>query len=741
MKRTAAAVLCVILWATAVRADEAFLLNIPLRMNASQETGEVRVTLALAAAPAGAQLVVNGTTVALGATQTVGGDSVAFLAGAVPNTARIVYQPLSNFAGDFCQGAGAVVKEIPMRFVGPDITKYNISSFIVAAPAAECSKPSKRTSDMPASLVPFGDGVAPELVATDGGRHPLDVVLVLDKSGSMSELPPEAEAGPTKAEILSSAMGTFVASWQEMDVLQPDDRIGIVFFSSTAAAQSVTGGDPPAGFFVRRGVDSPGPAHDWTPVRAKIDELVPGGATSVGAGINTGMSQWVADPDSDLSMLVVTDGKQNTAPLIAPAGSGFLALTPVAGLPSELRQRFIPIQSIGFGTPGAVDGELLTKLALETSGVSFIGVNAATMFDSLAFTLISILKGNTAALAFRHHDVMTGAGPGASHPVIVDASAQRAVFSVQWAPPRVNALDLEVIGADGNPVAPDSASKTPQSSLQSFNMDRSDVGTWRVRVRRPKNLTSGSNPHVPYTVHVYFVERHLDFSVHVGSAPVSTGDPITVRARLSWNGKPLEKLPAGAIRVRVLRPAEGLGNILRRTRVQEGAATVGGDTVSAYDRKVSRLSRGNLKRVIPGEVDTITLVHEQNGVYSGTFDGTSVPGLYAFEALLDWDDRRTGRVRREERVETHVRVRPDRAATQIVASNNLRGVVTFRVTPRDRFGNFLGPGYASQLRAKLSGPGRLDAKPPVDAEQTGTYVFTVRGVPEGQTPRLDVIPP
>jgi hypothetical protein len=738
MNRTAAAVLCVVLCATAVSADEAFLLNIPLRLVASQETGEVRVTLGLAGAPAGSQLVVDGTTVGLGATQTVGGDSVAFLAGAAPNTARIVYQPLSNFAGDFCQGAGAVVKEIPMRFVGPDITRYNISSFIVAAPAAECSKPSKRSGDMPATLVPFGDGVAPELVATNGGRHPLDVVLVLDKSGSMSELPPEADAGPTKAEILQSAMRTFIASWEEMDVLQPDDRIGIVFFSSTAAAQSVAGGDPPASFFVRRGVDDPGPTHDWAPLRAKISELVPGGATSVGAGINSGMSQWAADPDSDLSMLVVTDGKQNTAPLIAPAGSGFLALTPVAGLASELRQRFIPIQSIGFGTPGAVDGELLTKLALETSGVSYIGVNAATMFDNLAFTLISILKGNTAALAFRHHDVMTGSGPSAAQPVIVDASARRAVFSVQWAPPRVNALDLEVLGPDGNVVKPDSASKTPQSSLQSFNMDRGDLGTWHVRVRRPKNLASASAAQVPYTVHVYFVERHLDFSVNVDSAPVATGDPITLRARLSWNGKPLEKLPAGAIKVRVLRPSEGLGTVLRRTRTKEGAATVGGDTVSAYDRKLAGLSKADLKRVMPADVETITLVHEKNGVYRGTFSGTSVPGLYAFEALLDWDDPRTGHVRREERVETHVKVRLDPAATQVVASANVRGVVTFRVTPRDRFGNFLGPGYASQLRAKLRGAGRLDAKPPVDREETGTYLFTVRDVPEGQTPTLTV---
>lgn len=38
-------------------ASESFTLNVPVRFNANQETGEVRITLSLDAAPAGAQLV------------------------------------------------------------------------------------------------------------------------------------------------------------------------------------------------------------------------------------------------------------------------------------------------------------------------------------------------------------------------------------------------------------------------------------------------------------------------------------------------------------------------------------------------------------------------------------------------------------------------------------------------------------------------------------------------------------
>ncbi|HEX6085764.1 MAG TPA: vWA domain-containing protein [Thermoanaerobaculia bacterium] len=738
MKRIAIA-FCLVLSTSALSADEAFLLSIPLRMNAQQETGEVRITLTLAGPPAGTQLVVGSTTLNLGTTQTIAGDSVEFLTGTVANTARIVYRPLSNFAGDFCQGAGAVPKEIQMRFVGPDITKYNVSSYVVAAPAAECAKPSKRAGDMPAQIIPFGDGVAPELSAEDGGRHPLDVVVVLDKSGSMNERPPGADAGPTKAELLTSAMGTFVATWQEIDVLQSNDRLGVVFFSNTAAAQTITGGDPPAGFFVRRGTDPAGATHDWNAVRTKIEELTPGGATSVGAGINSGMQQWSSDPESDLSLLVVTDGKQNTAPLIEPAASGFLALTPVGTFTNELRQRFVPIQSIGFGEPGTVDGELLTKLALETSGVSYISINVATLFDNLALTLISILKGNTAALALRHHHVLSGTTPGPFKQVPVDKSVQRAVFSVQWAPPRVNALELDVVGPGGQVMQPDSMTRTPQSFLLSFDMEPKHVGTWRVRARRPQHLSSAPAPvDVPYTVHTYFVERHLDFSVSVAERQPATGDALTIRARVSYDGRPLARLPEGAIKVRVQRPADGLGNILRRTRGSNGASTAGGDLTTAYDRKVARMPKSALAKIIPADVETITLQHEKNGLYSGTFKGTTVPGLYGFEAVLEWDDPRTGKLRREERLETHVTVRPDLRATEIVASGNTRGVVTFRVTPRDRFGNFLGPGYASRLRARVTGRGSLVQKPPEDPDQNGTYFFVVRDVPAEEKLKLTV---
>src|SRR5947207_6791968 len=278
----------------------------------------------------------------------------------------------------------------------------------------------------------------------------------------MNALPPGAISGPKKSDILKSAVQGFVGQWELIDSPPgggPEwsgDRMGLVFFDSTAQPQTLAGADPPANFFLQRGG-----ASAWNAIISKANALAPGSATSIGAGINEGMSQWKADPKNDLNMVVITDGMQNTAPLITPTGTGFLGLTPVAGLPQELRKRFIPIQTIGFGTPAQVDETLLRNISFETSGLSYQAISSSTMFDVFGMTLVPILKGNTASMALRQFDTMIVDGPHAWVPVTVDRSPQRVVFSVQWAPPARQMLDLEVIPPGfSTPVPPTSSLKT-----------------------------------------------------------------------------------------------------------------------------------------------------------------------------------------------------------------------------------------------------------------------------------------
>jgi hypothetical protein len=722
-------------------ASEAWILDIPTRGIPNQESGMVRVTLELSAAPAGSQLVVNGsTTLNLGGSANVGGgDSVTYEA-LTGNNVRITYVPKSNFGADFCAGTFAIEKQIDMRFAGAqDIVAYRMSTYVVAAPMSECSQVSKHTGDTPAFLTPNDDGVAPALTATYKGRNLFDVALVLDKSGSMNDLPPGALNGPKKIDILKTAVQNFVGQWELLDAPPgggPEwsgDRMGLVFFDSTPQPQTLVGADPPANVFLQRGG-----ANAWDAIITKVNALVPGSSTSIGGGINEGMSQWKADPKNDFDVILVTDGMQNTAPLIAPTGSGFLGLAPVAGLPQELRKRFIPIHTIAFGTPAQVDDTLLRNIAFETSGQSYQAVTANTMFDIFGLTLVAILKGNTASMATRVMDTMIGEGPSAAVPVTVDRSPQRVVVSVQWAPPARQMLDLDVYPPGASvPAIPTASKKTPQGSIQAFDMAQGfKPGAWSVRVKR--DLKSGDA--VPYLLNVIFLEKALDYQFSLDNLHAVTGDPLGVRVLVDWDGKPLSGLPAGSVKLRVLRQPNGMGNILHASKVKVpggNIVTPSGDIQTPFDYKIAALGQSLIDGTTPRDVVVIPLDDLGRGIYGTTFKDTFVPGTYVFEAVLDWDIPLTGHVIREERLEEDVKPRADSAASAITLTGDASGIWTLTVTPRDRFGNYFGPGYAPLVKASVRSGGKLRSATPADQDQLGAYVFTISGTP-GVTPLVDV---
>ena len=718
-------------------ASEAWLLDIPVLGNAQQDTGEVRIVLGLSAAPAGSSIVINGaTTVNLGQTVPVGADSATYevVSG---NTVRVTYRPLSNFSGDFCQGAAAVEKQIPMRFVGAqDVVDYRISSYIVAAPNAECSQVAKHTGDTPATITPQADGVAPALVANFKGRNPFDVVLVLDKSGSMADNPPGANNPPSKASILMSGVQGFVAEWEQVDappggtmIDNSTDRIGLVFFDSTAANQTLPGADPPANFFLQRGA-----GNAWDSVINQANTLVPGSSTSIGGGINSAMQQWKNDPKNDLNLIVFTDGMQNTAPLITPTGTGFLGLTPVAGFAQELRKRFVPIQTIAFGQPAQVDEDLLRNIAFETSGNSYISTNATTVFTVFGQTLVALLKGNTVSLATNREQTYSGQVSTPKVPIVLDHSAARVVYSVQWAPPLVNALDIDVF-APGSalPAAPTSTKKTPQASIQSFDMINRPIGNWGVSVKRgAKGVET-----VPYSLNVFIVERHLDYQFTLSNLHAAAGDSLGIKVVVDWDGRPLTGLPDGSISVRIQAPPQALGTILfqeHRPVPSGNTITPAGDILTPIDAKLASFKGMSLlERITPRDVVTLPLKEVGNGVYATTFSDTKVPGTYAFNAVLDWNNERNGHVHREERLEENLKVRADPIRSLIDLTSPSAGTFVAKLTPIDAFGNYLGPGYGSRIHVIVRG-GRLNTDVRVDPDQLGVYSYTIIDVPKGTTP-------
>jgi len=184
-----------------------------------------------------------------------------------------------------------------------------------------------------------------------------------------------------------------------------------------------------------------------------------------------------------------------------------------------------------------------------------------------------------------------------------------------------------------------------------------------------------------------------------------------------------------------------MGTILHQTQrdVQRGnTITATGDIQTPLDAKIASFKgQSLLERITPREVAVLTLKDQGRGIYAATFPDSTVAGRYVFEAVLDWDTELTGHVVREETVEQNVKPRADRAKTDITLSTNASGITTLTVTPRDHFGNYFGPGYASLIEARVRG-GELRSFVPDDQDQTGKYTFTIAGSPD-VTPSIDVI--
>lgn len=164
-----------------------------------------------------------------------------------------------------------------------------------------------------------------------------DVMVVFDRSGSMSELD---STGRSKIEVARDAVSLFV----QLVRAGVGNRVGLVSFSTaasspvdlaltaltTASKQTLIGNPPFAG--------------------GKVGALVPSGSTSIGDGLDKARLQLPAGPagSNGRAILLLTDGMENTAPFIA-------SVAPNLG--------DIAVHAIGFGSDANLDGARLSSLA------------------------------------------------------------------------------------------------------------------------------------------------------------------------------------------------------------------------------------------------------------------------------------------------------------------------------------------------------------------------------------------
>jgi V8-like Glu-specific endopeptidase len=545
-------------------------------------------------------------------------------------------------------------------------------------------------------------------IATMPGVPPVsrDVMVVFDRSGSMAA---DAGTGRTKIEEARDAAALFV----ELVRAAAGNRVGLVSFSTTATS--------PADFPIANLSDANktalvGPAPYTGGV---VGGLVPGGTTTIGGGLDAARTHFPTPGANPRAILLLTDGLQNTPPMIADVTGG------LAG---------IDVHAIGFGTEANLDGALLSQLAESHNGLY---TRAGSPLDLKKFF----------ALAFGN---IFEAGALSDPPRVLAAGQAEA------APLQINVFDEEtitiVVGWDGEDVGLDFRVNAPSGTLiapGAPGLDQAAGLTWRF-LRIP--LPQGGEREGQWSITVlraggrgeFEKEREIDYfiSVIANGGPrlwritperrYFTGDAINPLVQLGYpaGGWP----PNAKINLTVTKPKQSTGELLTHAP-QQGPIAVDGDTIPARQATLAAISQQTGSPAVQYEDVSYNLYddagHTRAFEASGLFgdqiiDLFTAEGDYTFHYQATYGDNYTAD--RELSWSTYVDAGIDPAHSDLTTSlggqlpDGSRSVVIV-VTPRDRYGNHLGPGRTGDLT--ISGtPGTSIAPGAVQDNGDGSYTVT-----------------
>ena len=546
--------------------------------------------------------------------------------------------------------------------------------------------------------------ILPDLNAPPEPEATRDVMIVFDRSGSMSL---DAGTGKTKIEEAHDAASLFV----QLVRASTGNRVGLVSFSTL-----------PATPFPIADVDQTnkdlliGPAPFTTGV---VGGLTPGGATTIGGGLQTAHAQFPVQLVNPRSILLMTDGLQNTPPMIE------MIIGQLAG---------IDINVIGYGTESSLNGELLSNLARDHNGLYTRAMSPLHLkkFFSIAFG--NIFEAGTAL----DPEFFLSNQQDVAAPITFDVCGEENVTIVIGWDPDIARLDLRVTSPLGKTIQGNSPG-VEQSTGRSwtflrfkFPYDGERDGRWSIEVFRTTSIELTAVPRGSVDVH-YFVNVIVDGGPRLELMPLRkkyyTGDPINPMVALKYRDG---THPHHArIEVEVNAPAASMGNILTTARLRE-PKTIDADTIPARQATLLAIEAESGKPAVDFAEQRFELfddpantngMFEPSGIYGNLLaDLLKTEGNYTFRFKAAFGEDCTATRELFWTLHVDAGIDPKRTAiTSTVISTRPDGerLIKIDIIPRDKFGNHLGPGRLESL--SIDGlPGTTPTERPKD-NRDGSY--------------------
>jgi hypothetical protein len=546
-----------------------------------------------------------------------------------------------------------------------------------------------------------------------------DVMIVFDRSGSMSETTPTTL---TKLQEAKHAAALFV----ELARVDGGDQIGLVTFSSAPAAPF-----PLADISNGNKATLIGASAPFT--GGLIGGITAGGNTNIGGGLAMARDQMNLHGigGNRRTIFLLTDGLHNTG-------------TPVQTASDSLFDT--DVFAVGYGSEAALDGTLLTKLAHDHGGLYLRAGDGLALLKFFALTFGNIFEAGT----LLDPEFLLPAGSDLAKPLPFQICEESTVtivlgwerastplfFRVQM--PSGAFLDFPAHGVDS------AAGPTWRFARIALPHAGERNGLWQVHVLR----AGGGGEFPPPSVDVrYFV------NVLAKDGPRVT---LQSRRRHYYTGDaylPLVavathagfRAPNARVTMTVDQPNDGTGNLLSRAGLGDAIAELDGDGVPARVAALKQLEASRGGRLFDYRQDSYELLDE-GGQDDGAMEPDGIFGLklpdlfrheghYAFRAVASYGAGCVGS--REISWSVHVEPGIDASRTEIriqVLGTLPDGGTKVRVTvtPMDQYGNLLGPGRLDKFDLAAA-PGSTILSGAVKDNGDGSYQVIVRHDPASGT--------
>jgi hypothetical protein len=529
-------------------------------------------------------------------------------------------------------------------------------------------------------------------------RH-RDVTIVFDRSGSMAQL--DSGSSRSKMEAARDAVSLFI----QLVRSNVGNRVSLVSFSDSAMTEfpiadvtpankvSLIGGAPFAG--------------------GRVGAMAAGGGTSIGAGLDTARIHLTPAGANPRSILLMTDGMQNVMPWIAQVEAGLTG---------------IDINAVGFGTDSNLDSELLAELTANHNGMftrATTGVGLQKFF-SQAFGDIF----ETGLLS--DPEYFLDARSSASQPTNFDVCGETAItVVVGWNDPSTS-LRISLItpsGAEirgGKPQTEEASGRTWTFLRVPLRYYGDGAGKWHVSVFRPSDAK-----HLPLNYFINIIPtggpRLRRFIQGDFRSTYYTGDDINPLVSFAYADR---SLPEGAsVEMTLFRPNASMGTFLSRKSAFR-PLTSQGDVIPEQQTGLADFGVGL------EEIKTYELSGDHEDTFQ--FESTSTFGSpLSDELTTDGDYLLYFRAKSEgnciyarELLSTvRVAVGIDQKATTVsttISTRSSDGTMfgTLAITPRDKYGNFLGPMRLPSM--KISGARGTTVTGSVTDNRNGVYTIPVK---------------